>query len=55
MLEDRRWYSYGTRALCRKLDMPREHLLALARHMEGETRRQINVFEYNGVEHMGLE
>ena len=55
VLEDRRWYSYGTQALCSKLDCPRDCLLGLAGYMEGETGKQINVFEYGGVEYMGLE
>jgi hypothetical protein len=54
-LEDRRWYSYGTEALCRKLDIPRDLLLKLVKHMEKETGKQINIFEYNGVEYVGLE
>lgn len=51
-LEDRRWYSYGTRALCRKLDIPRDLLLGL---VQKKTGKQINVFQYNGVEYIGLE
>ena len=54
-LEDRRWYSYGTRALCRKLDIQRDLLLGLVQHMEKKTGKQINVFQYNGVEYIGLE
>jgi hypothetical protein len=55
ILGDRRWYSYGTDALCRKLNMPHDHLLAMAKHMENVTEEQINVFEHNGTEYMGLE
>lgn len=55
VLEDRRWYSYGTGALGRELGMTRRQLGALATRVQAATGRQINIFEYRGVEYMGLE
>ena len=55
VLEDRRWYSYGTEALGRQLGVSRRQLGALATRVQEATGRQINIFEYRGVDYIGLE
>lgn len=51
LLDKRPWYSYSVKHVRSKLKITRKQLLGMIMLAE----EQINVFEYNGVEFIGLE